>query len=100
MLTLDFDNAFNLYSRSAFLDPTKVLFPELLPWLAYCYPHQPAYLCVGAHTIRSVPGTQHGDNLAGLLFHPVLHPIVLKFQHFLASGDDEGGNMGNLLLHP
>lgn len=98
MLTVDLKNAFNLCSRPAFLEAVKHLFPELFPWVADCYAHEPAFLWIDRHVIHGIQGTQQGNNLGGLLFDLALHPIILKIQQLLRSGDDEVQQLGNLLF--
>lgn len=98
MLTVDLKNAFNLGSRSAFLEAVRNLFAELLPRVWYRYPYEAAHLSIGRHMIKSTRGTQHGDNFGGLIFDLVLHPIVLKIQALLRSGHKEDEHLANLLL--
>ena len=72
---VDMSNAFNMVSRQAVLDECATFFPELLPWVSWCY---------GSHTslwhpmgqISSQSGVQQGDPLGPMLFALVLHKLV------------------------
>ena len=72
---VDMSNAFNMVSRQAVLDECATFFPELLPWVTWCY---------GSHTslwhpmgqISSQSGVQQGDPLGPMLFALVLHKLV------------------------
>ena len=72
---VDMSNAFNMVSRQAVMDQCATYFPELLPWVSWCY---------GSHTslwhpmgqISSQTGVQQGDPLGPMLFALVLHKLV------------------------
>ena len=56
LLKVDFANAFNSISRDALLEQVRSLFPDLLPWVRWCYGGQPR-LFHQLGTLRScVPG--------------------------------------------
>ena len=49
----DMSNAFNVVSRQAVLDECAAFFPELLPWVSWCYGSHT--LCCGTLWTRLVP---------------------------------------------
>eukprot|EP00731_Ephydatia_muelleri_P028492 Em0020g136a len=72
---VDMSNAFNMVLRQAVMDQCATYFPELLPWVSWCY---------GSHTslwhpmgqISSQTGVQQGDPLGPMLFALVLQKLV------------------------
>ena len=75
MLKVDMRNAFNLVSRQAILDECASLFPELLPWVLWCYgTHSALWHPMGR--VSSESGVQQGDPLGPLLFALVLQKII------------------------
>ena len=75
MLKVDMRNAFNLVSRQAILDECASLFPELLPWVLWCYgTHSALWHPMGR--VSSESGVQQGDPLGPLLFALVLQNII------------------------
>ena len=66
---------FNNNNNKAVIDECATFFPELLPWVSWCY---------GSHTwlwhpmgkISSQSGVQQGDPLGPMLFALVLHKLV------------------------
>ena len=75
MLKADMRNAFNLVSRQAILDECASLFPELLPWVLWCYgTHSALWHPMGR--VSSESGVQQGDPLGPLLFALVLQKII------------------------
>lgn len=79
VLKVDFANAFNSISRTALLAQCRALFPDLLPWVQWCYGDQP-FLFHSLGVLRSCVGVQQGDPLGPLLFCLVLHVLVRKIQ--------------------
>jgi len=77
VLKVDFSNAFNSISRRHLLEQCRDQFPEIFPWVQWCYGAQP-YLFYDEHlTLRSCVGVQQGDPLGPMLFCLVLHLLVL-----------------------
>eukprot|EP00731_Ephydatia_muelleri_P009897 Em0005g483a len=75
VLKVDMRNAFNLVSRQAILDECASLFPELLPWVLWCYgTHSALWHPMGR--VSSESGVQQGDPLGPLLFALVLQNII------------------------
>ena len=65
---LDMQNAYNFLSRQVVLDECSKFFPELIPWVSWCY---------GSHPLLWHPlSLQQGDPLGPLLFALVLHKLV------------------------
>ena len=75
LLKIDMKNAFNECNRSAFLDGVCKEFPEISPWVYWCY-SQPAELRFGHKRILASTGVQQGDPLGPLLFSLVLVQFV------------------------
>eukprot|EP00731_Ephydatia_muelleri_P025228 Em0017g311a len=80
---VDMSNAFNLVSQQALLEECAVHFPELLPWVGWCYGSHPT-LWHPLGQLSSETGVQQGDPLGPLLFSLVLHKLVL----FIAQDKD------------
>ena len=72
---VDMKNAFNLVSRQTVLEECATFYPELLPWVSYCYGSHPL-LCHPLGKITSECGVQQGDPLGPLLFSLALHKLV------------------------
>ena len=68
-------NASNMVSRQAVLDECATFFPELLPWVSWCYGTHPL-LWHPLGRISSESGVQQGDPLGPLLFALVLQKLV------------------------
>ena len=69
---IDMRNAFNLVSRKAVLDECATFFPELLPWVIWCYgTHRLLW-----HQLSLETGVQKGDPLGPLLFSLVLQRLI------------------------
>ena len=68
-------NAFNQISRQAILDQCLMFFPELLPWVSWCYCSHP-FLWHPLRVVTSQSGVQQGDPLGPMLFALVLHKLV------------------------
>jgi len=77
VLKVDFSNAFNSVSRRVLLEECQQHFPELLPWVYYCY-GSVSHLFYQDEKIDSCVGVQQGDPLGPLLFCLVLHTVVSK----------------------
>ena len=72
LLKVDFENAFNLIDREAFLSQIAIHFPSLLPWVSYMYANH-SHIIFGV--ISSQSGVQQGDPLGPLLFSLPLNII-------------------------
>ncbi len=79
ILTIDFKNAFNTVSRSAFLRACREHLPSVSAWASWCY-SSPSRLLFSGHVISSSAGVQQGDNLGPLLFSLALHPTLLRMK--------------------
>eukprot|EP00731_Ephydatia_muelleri_P021465 Em0014g56a len=76
---VDMSNAFNRVSRQVVLDECSSFFPELLPWVSWCYgSHSLLWHSMG--TISSQSGVQQGDPLGPMLFALVLHKLVSSIE--------------------
>ncbi len=81
MIKIDFANAFNKVSRDYIFDAVHRHFPELLPWVFFCY-SSCHMLFAGEMVILGKSGVQQGDPLGPLLFAIAIHSLVLDLnQH-------------------
>jgi hypothetical protein len=78
VLKVDFSNAFNSISRQHLLTECARSFPDLLPWVQWCYGSQPLLFYGDSVTLKSCVGVQQGDPLGPLLFCLVLDVVVRK----------------------
>ena len=67
--------AFNVVSRQVVVDECATFFPELLPWVSWCYGSHPL-LWHPLGQISSESGVQQGDPLGPLLFALVLQKLI------------------------
>ena len=72
---VDLRNAFNNVSRPVFIFLTRKHFPELSPWVEWCYANHSG-LTFGNDFITSAEGVQQGDPLGPLLFSLVLAEVT------------------------
>ena len=89
LFKVDMKNAFNLVSRQSILEECTTFYPELLPWVSYCYGSHPL-LWHPLGKVTSECGVQQGDPLGPLLFSLALHKLV--------SSIDAGDECFGLLL--
>jgi hypothetical protein len=75
VLKIDFSNAFNSINRTVMLEEVATTFPDLLPWVQWCYGCSPQ-LFYRDHEIRSCIGVQQGDPLGPFLFCVVLQVLL------------------------
>ena len=80
---VDMRNAFNMVSRQAILDECATFFPEILPWVVWCYGTHPL-LWHPQGQLFSELGVQQGDPLGPLLFSLVLQKLAASID-----ADDE-----------
>ena len=80
VLKVDLRNAFNNVSRQAVLDQCHSHFPELFPWVSWCYSH-PTNLWHPLGSLSSTSGVQQGDPLGSLLFSLVIHPVIIGIEN-------------------
>lgn len=86
-IMVDFENAFNNINRNEFIRQVKKYFPELLPWVLFCYRY-PAWLYSGEDIIEARAGVQQGDPLGPLLFALALQPLLEKLQRINSQTDE------------
>lgn len=72
---LDMRNAIKLVFRQAVLNECASFFPELLPWVSWCYAAHPE-LWHQLGQLRSETGVQQGDPLGPLRFSIVLQRLI------------------------
>ena len=77
MLKVDFKNAFNVVDRTQMLALVLEHFPELFPWVRFCYSREPK-LWFREVSLTSACGVQQGDPLGPFLFSLVLHVLVRR----------------------
>ena len=76
---VDILNAFNMVSKQAVLNECATFFPELLPWVSWCYgSHSSLWHLMGQ--VSSQSGVQQGDPLGPMLFALVLHKLVTSIE--------------------
>ena len=76
LLKIDFSNAFNQVSRSAFVQATCREFPGLANWTNWCYGEESTLLYDHREVITSSSGVQQGDPLSPLYFCFALNELV------------------------
>ena len=76
LLKIDFSNAFNQVSRSAFIQATCHEFPRLANWTNWCYGEETMLLYNHQDVITSSAGVQQGDPLSPLYFCFALNALV------------------------
>ena len=80
ILKVDFKNAFNSVDRGILLRECKQHFPDLFPWVEWCYGGQPILRYQWTEHVRSCAGVQQGDPLGPMLFCLVLHVLVREIK--------------------
>ena len=76
---VDMSNAFNLVSRQVVLEECATFFPELMPWVSWCYGnHTSLFHPLGR--IWSQSRVQKGDPLGPMLFALVLHKLIHRIE--------------------
>ena len=78
VLKVDFANAFNSVCRRTLLVECRSLFPELLPWVEWCYASQPLLFFGDSMSLKSCVGVQQGDPLGPMLFCLVLQVLARR----------------------
>ena len=79
LLKIDFENAFNMVSRKAFLEVVYNSFPAIYEWVQFCY-GSPSHLLFGDSLISSSSGVQQGDPIGPFLFCLALDKIVRSIE--------------------
>ena len=79
VLQIDFENAFNLISRSKILEEIRKHCPKAAKWAETCYA-SPSHLFFGNKRLSSSSGAQQGDPLASLFFSLVLQPLIQRIK--------------------
>ena len=80
VLKVDLHNAFNNVSRQAVLDQCHSHFPELLPWVLWCYSH-PTNLWHPMDNLSSTSGVHQGDSLGSIIFSLFIHPVIIGIEN-------------------
>jgi Reverse transcriptase (RNA-dependent DNA polymerase) len=78
-MDFNFSNAFNKVSRQTFLDECAIHFPQVSPWLNFCYMSPPKLRVIGGAIIEAESGTSQGDPcgpFAFALVHHKLHEVL------------------------
>ena len=79
VLQVDFENAFNLISRSRMLEEVRKRCPKAARWAETCYASS-SHLFFGDQRISSSSGAQQGCPLACLFFALVLQPLIQRIK--------------------
>ena len=74
---VDLRNAFNHVSRDSFIALTRLHFPELSPFVEWCYSAD-SHLTFGPRFVLSSEGVQQGDPLGPLLFSLVMREMATE----------------------
>ena len=82
VLQLDLVNAFNLISRNEFRRLVHEHFPNMSPWVEYCYGRgvRPKLWTSENHCLTSMHGVQQGDTLGPFLFALAIQPIIHRIR--------------------